>query len=286
MARLTSDLSQIDSSQIQQRVASRAAASSWRRRHSALQALQRACELVGAVPGRVWPLGRLREAWVVYRYGTQIRDDWIIPDSGPERVGDHAAGDALSRAAALRCHGDRAYEQHADHRPPGWPRAGAAALCALRGAAARTPSKATSPACSCSPRTCAPAPASTTLSDAPGWRDGPRTARVRCRVSAVVPLVGACAMGNCRATTPMAARRAAAHGRRSVHVDDRPAALAHRVDLRHAAELVDGDVDQELLGLSAGDSALSCSRHKDGDRVVRAAQSAAPSDAGLPGVDS
>jgi hypothetical protein len=65
-------------------VADRAAASLWCRHTAAVQALQRARELVSAAPGRSWPSGRLREAWVVYRYGTAIRDDWLTPDSGPE----------------------------------------------------------------------------------------------------------------------------------------------------------------------------------------------------------
>jgi hypothetical protein len=115
-------------------VADRAAASLWCRHTAAVQALQRARELVSAAPGRSWPSGRLREAWVVYRYGTAIRDDWLTPHSGPERVGDHGAGDAGPRGRGQE---DRAataialYEQYADPRPAGWPRAGAAALCVL-----------------------------------------------------------------------------------------------------------------------------------------------------------
>jgi hypothetical protein len=76
----------------------------------------------------------LREAWVVYRYGTAIRDQWLTPDSGPERVGDHGAGDAGPRGHGQQCRAAAAialYEHRADHRPPCWPRAGAAALCAL-----------------------------------------------------------------------------------------------------------------------------------------------------------
>jgi hypothetical protein len=119
---------------IEQRVAARAAASSWCRHTAAVQALKRARELVSAVPGRSWPPGRLREAWVVYHYGTAIRDDWLTPHSGPERVGDHGAGDAGPGGRGQRHRAATAiaiYEQHVDHRPPGWPRAGAAALCVL-----------------------------------------------------------------------------------------------------------------------------------------------------------
>src|SRR3712207_8439721 len=36
----------------------------------------------------------LREAWVVFRFGTGLRDGFEQPSSGPERVGDHGAGDA------------------------------------------------------------------------------------------------------------------------------------------------------------------------------------------------
>jgi hypothetical protein len=119
---------------IKERVAARATTSSWCRRTAAGQALQRARELLTAAPGRIWPPGRLREAWVVYRYGTAIRDDWLTPDSGPERVGDHGASDAGTRGHGQQHRATTAialYEQHADHRPPGWPRAGAAALCVL-----------------------------------------------------------------------------------------------------------------------------------------------------------
>jgi len=132
--RHVADLSHNGLSQIQQRVTARAATSSWRRRTAALQALQRAHELAGAAPGRAWPLGRLREAWVVYRYGTAIRDEWLTPDSGPELVGDHGAGDAGPRGRGQQHRAAAAialYEQHADHRPPGWPHSGAGALCAL-----------------------------------------------------------------------------------------------------------------------------------------------------------
>jgi hypothetical protein len=76
----------------------------------------------------------MREAWVVYRYGTAIRDDWLTPHSGPERVGDHGAGDAGPRGRGQEDRTATAialYEQYTDPRPVGWPQAGAAALCVL-----------------------------------------------------------------------------------------------------------------------------------------------------------
>jgi hypothetical protein len=73
--------------------------------------------------GRRCPLGRLREAWVVHRYGLAKAVDaggalaGAVPPDLAVRVG---------RAIAL-------YETFADARPPGWPRGGAAALCGLAG---------------------------------------------------------------------------------------------------------------------------------------------------------
>jgi hypothetical protein len=129
---LTPARSQLDA--LQERIAARASASAWRRRTAALQALQRARSLAASSPGRGWGLGDLREAWVVFRFGPSVRDEFLTPISGPERIGDHGSADAGPRrpgqqqravaAAAL-------YEQHTEHRPPGWPATGAGALCAL-----------------------------------------------------------------------------------------------------------------------------------------------------------
>lgn len=71
--------------------------------------------------GRRCPLGRLREAWVAHRYGLA------------KAIG---AGGALAGAVSpsLTVRVGRAvglYEAFAEHRPPGWPRGGAAALCVL-----------------------------------------------------------------------------------------------------------------------------------------------------------
>ena len=77
--------------------------------------------VAGWPAGRRCPLGRLREAWVAHRYGLAKAIDAggalagaVSPDL-TSRVG---------RAVAL-------YEAFAEHRPPGWPRGGAAALCVL-----------------------------------------------------------------------------------------------------------------------------------------------------------
>jgi hypothetical protein len=113
-----SQISQIELSQIEQRVAARAAASSWRRQTAVLQALERARELVSAPPGRAWPLGRLREAWVVYRFGTSIRDEWLTPDSGRSALATTVPA-TPGRAAAAKSvapQSDRAVR--AARRPP------------------------------------------------------------------------------------------------------------------------------------------------------------------------
>jgi hypothetical protein len=119
---------------VQTRVAARRAASAWRRHEAARQALQRAHVLAVAPMGRGWGLGRLREAWVVFRFGTELGETFEAPRSGPERVGDHGSGDAgPTRPGQLRrATGAIAlYEAFAEARPSGWPAAGAAALCVL-----------------------------------------------------------------------------------------------------------------------------------------------------------
>ena len=71
--------------------------------------------------GRPCPLGRLREAWVVYRHGATIAGDTGGGWAGARRPGQERLA---ARAIAL-------YEAFADERPPGWPAGGAAALTAL-----------------------------------------------------------------------------------------------------------------------------------------------------------
>ena len=119
---------------VEARVAARQATSAWRHHEAARQALQRAHEIAAADPERGWGLGRLREAWVVFRFGARLREAFETPQSGPERVGDHGTGDAgPSRPGQLRRASDAIalYEAFAEQRPPGWPAAGAGALCVL-----------------------------------------------------------------------------------------------------------------------------------------------------------
>ncbi|MDA0141183.1 hypothetical protein [Solirubrobacter deserti] len=68
--------------------------------------------------GQRCPLGRLREAWVVYRYGLARAIDTGGASAGRVSV------ERVARAVGL-------YEAFAAHRPPGWPTSGAAALCVL-----------------------------------------------------------------------------------------------------------------------------------------------------------
>ena len=86
-----------------------------------VQASQRAADVRAWPTGRACPLGRLREAWVVHRYGLA-------------RVGESGAAAAGAKRPALERLVRRAialYEANAEQRPPGWPTSGAAALCVL-----------------------------------------------------------------------------------------------------------------------------------------------------------
>src|SRR4051812_1661151 len=85
------------------------------------QVAVRADEVVAWPAGRVCPLGRLREAWVVARYGPAMAARSGAAAAGPMRPGLPAL---VGRAIAL-------YEAHAERRPDGWPAGGAAALCVL-----------------------------------------------------------------------------------------------------------------------------------------------------------
>jgi hypothetical protein len=124
----------LDRAAIATRVAARTTASAWRRMHVARQARKRARELLTATPGARHGLARLREAWVVWRFGTEIRANFTSPASGAERVGDHGHADAGPRTAGQLERARSAignYERHAECRPAGWPVSGAGALCAL-----------------------------------------------------------------------------------------------------------------------------------------------------------
>jgi hypothetical protein len=85
-------------------------------RHS--HAAARVAEVIRWRVGRVCPLGRLREAWVAWRYGLARVALRGAADAGP------VAADRVGGAIRL-------YEAHRGARPPGWPESGAAALCAL-----------------------------------------------------------------------------------------------------------------------------------------------------------
>jgi hypothetical protein len=124
----------LDELAIENRVAARLAASAWRRTHVARQARERARALLSAPPGEQHGLASLREAWIVYRFGTEIRPDFTTAESGAERVGDHGHADAGTRTAGQlerTTAAIAAYERYAEYRPAGWPLSGAGALCAL-----------------------------------------------------------------------------------------------------------------------------------------------------------
>ena len=106
---------------VRRRVAARAQQQVWRASAIRAQASQRAGEVRAWPAGRACPLGRLREAWVVHRYGLARVAESGAAAAGPTRP---ALGRLVRRAIGL-------YETHAEHRPTGWPTSGAAALCAL-----------------------------------------------------------------------------------------------------------------------------------------------------------
>jgi hypothetical protein len=84
----------------------------------AAQAVRRAAEVAGWGLERSWPLGRLREAWVVARWGALT-----AADRGPSRAGPLYGEDyARLRRAVAR------YERHGTAAPEGYPAGGLAAL--------------------------------------------------------------------------------------------------------------------------------------------------------------
>jgi hypothetical protein len=85
--------------------------------------VRRSQEVICWPQGRGCPFGRLTEAWIAHRYGSETAAETGAAAAGPRRRG--LAGRA-ARAVAL-------YEAFAEQRPPGWPEAGPAALCALAG---------------------------------------------------------------------------------------------------------------------------------------------------------
>ena len=81
----------------------------------------RVAEVTRWPAGRRCPLGRLREAWVAHRYGLAKVVDAATALAGAVRP---ALPARVLRAIEL-------YKVSAEHRPPGWPAGGAAALCVL-----------------------------------------------------------------------------------------------------------------------------------------------------------
>jgi hypothetical protein len=78
----------------------------------------RVAEVIRWPVGRICPVGRIREAWATQRYGLA-------------RVVARGAADARKAAPELVGKAIRLYEAYGEERPPGWPKSGAAALCAL-----------------------------------------------------------------------------------------------------------------------------------------------------------
>jgi hypothetical protein len=87
----------------------------------AAQATRRAVEVADWSLERAWPAGRLREAWVVARYGARAAAEGGAGAAGP-LSGEHYAG--LRRAVAR-------YERYSEARPDGFPAGGLAALLHL-----------------------------------------------------------------------------------------------------------------------------------------------------------
>jgi hypothetical protein len=85
--------------------------------------LRRVQEVICWPGGRSCPVGRLTEAWVTHRYGVDA-----AAESGAAAAGPPSPTLAREAARAIAL-----YEAFADRRPPGWPRTGPAALCALAG---------------------------------------------------------------------------------------------------------------------------------------------------------
>jgi hypothetical protein len=91
----------------------------------ATQAKRRAVEVRGWSLDRQWPTGRLREAWVVARYGARAAAEGGSHQAGPLDRDSYAR---LRRAVAR-------YEHSADARPEDFPARGLDALLHLGGAA-------------------------------------------------------------------------------------------------------------------------------------------------------
>jgi hypothetical protein len=102
-------------------VAARQAELVWRTGLRREHAARRVRELLVWPVGHACPIGRLREAWVVYRHSLDA-----VAEGGSVAAG--ARSGAVARRAR---HAIAVYEAFAEQRPPGWPASGVAALCAL-----------------------------------------------------------------------------------------------------------------------------------------------------------
>jgi hypothetical protein len=106
---------------LSERVAARAALRAPVLEVIAAQAAGRAVQVAGWGLGRGWAVGRVREAWVVWRYGA-----WSAAEHGAAMAGPLQAEDPerLRRAVAR-------YERHAVARPVGFPATGLGALAQI-----------------------------------------------------------------------------------------------------------------------------------------------------------
>jgi hypothetical protein len=110
-----------DEQALRARVAARVAARAPVLEVIASQAARRALEVAGWTLDRGWPLGRVGEAWVVWRYGALSAAEHSAGAAGPLQADDPAR---LRRAAAR-------YERHVAARPQGFPEQALAALAQI-----------------------------------------------------------------------------------------------------------------------------------------------------------
>ena len=119
---------------VARRVAEREQQMAWRTATLRAQVSDARARVRAWPAGTTCPLGRLREAWAVHRYGLA------------EVVEAGAAAAGAARPELTRRVGEAIglYEAYAEQRPPGWPESGAAALCGSPRSGARTGSPAMS----------------------------------------------------------------------------------------------------------------------------------------------
>jgi hypothetical protein len=110
-----------DNAALAERVAARLAAREPVWDMIAMQAQRRATDVADWTLDRGWPLGRLREAWVVWRYGSMCAAELGGAPAGRLELDDL---ERLRRAL-------RRYEHHAAARPHGFPGGGLAVLAAI-----------------------------------------------------------------------------------------------------------------------------------------------------------